>query len=290
MGLRSRWRDRPSIAGRRGFVSRFPAVSFFVVTFAWSWGYWALVGTLVSPASTSYLVALPGLWGPPVAAVAVVWASGSGVRSFFDRVVRAGVRARWYAIAFGGAMGLGLVFPLIQGGLADTGFELRPVAPVISTAVAMVAGGSEEVGLRGLAHPLLRDRLSALSAGLLIGVVWTVWHVPLQWLGVGFDGPFVIFAASTVAVSVLFGWLYDSTGRSVLPVVIAHAAIDAPAILSPAGSIPDDVAVTSQLGAIAVYWLLVVGLVVKNGRQLSSGPSPPSPDGLVADRSPSNAS
>lgn len=283
-------RNRPSIAGSRKFVGRAPVVSFFVVTFGWSWGYWTLVGALVGPDSVSYVVALPGLWGPPVAATTVVWASGSGLRAFFGRVFRIDVPARWYAIAFGGAIALGLVAPFIQGRLAGGGFELRPISPVIATAVAMFAGGSEEIGLRGFAHPLLRDRLSALSAGFLIGVVWAVWHVPLQWLGVGFDGPFAIFVASTVALSVLLGWLYDGTGGSVLPVVIAHAAIDAPSVLSPAGSIPDDVTVTSQLGATAVYWLLVAGLVVKNGRQLSSGSSPPPPNGPITDRSPPNAS
>ncbi|MGW1507425.1 CPBP family intramembrane glutamic endopeptidase [Streptomyces mirabilis] len=47
--------------------------------------------------------------------------------------------------------------------------------------VGMLVAGplSEEPGWRGTAYPRMRASLCRLQAGLLLGAVWAVWHVPL---------------------------------------------------------------------------------------------------------------
>lgn len=258
--------------------ARRPVVSFFVVTFAWSWSYWAVVGALVDAESISYLVTMPGLWGPVVAAIAVTRASGGSVRWFLGRALRSSVATRWWVVAVGGPLLLGLVGPVARLGLTDAGVEFAVVGPLVTLVVAVFAGGSEEIGLRGFAHPRLRERYGGLWAGVLIGVPWAVWHLPLQQLGVGFDGSFPLFVVSVVGISVLLGWLYDGAGGSVLPAVLAHAGFDAPGLLSTVGAVPDDVAFASNLSVVAVYWILVVVLVAKNGVRLTSAGSLPSSD------------
>lgn len=42
-------------------------------------------------------------------------------------------------------------------------------------------GGLEEVGWRGILQPLFEKRFSFLTAALIEGVIWSVWHLPL-WL------------------------------------------------------------------------------------------------------------
>ena len=45
--------------------------------------------------------------------------------------------------------------------------------------VAMLTGGNEEHGWRGVLQPLLQRSKSPLVVALIIGVVWELWHFPL---------------------------------------------------------------------------------------------------------------
>jgi uncharacterized protein len=57
-----------------------------------------------------------------------------------------------------------------------------------------------------------------------------VWHLPLYLTGADFR-PFSLFApwvVLTVAVSVIYTWIYNGTGGSLLLVVLFHAASNLP--------------------------------------------------------------
>lgn len=263
--------ERPSTVNRaRATLGRRPVVSFVALMFAWSWGYWALVWLLTGSTDVSFLLTWPGLWGPLFAGVVVAWSRGDRVRAFLGRAVRADAGWRWFLLGVGAVAAIDLVGPVVRASLSGGGVELNsPITVLVTFAVAIFAGGSEEVGLRGVAHPHLRDRHGALRAGLAIGAFWAVWHLPLQFLGVGFDGRFWLFAASAVAISVLLGWLYDASGESVLVVVFAHAAVDAPSLLTASGTVSDETWFLSRVTVLAVYWALVVALVAARGRGLA---------------------
>lgn len=261
---------------RLGFVDRYPVLTFFVAMFGLSWGYWGLLALAVDTSTISYWHTVPGLWGPAVASVVVTWLLGNDVRTFLRRSLRLDVDRRWLAVAILVPLAIGTALALVKIGLGDVGLGVSVLSALLGLVVAIFAGGSEELGLRGHAHPRLRDRYDGLRAGIVVGVVWAVWHVPLQRLGVGFGGPFVLFALSAVAISVLLGWLYDTSG-SVLLAVLAHAAIDAPGLVRPSGQVADDVVFRAALVGIVLYWALVAGLVAKNGTRLAGTMTLPGP-------------
>lgn len=236
-------------------------VAFLGGMFAWSWGYWAVVGVLLDPNVVTPLVTLPGLWGPPLSAIGLCWATGRSVRYFLGHRLRLGGETHWYAIAVFGPVGLGCVAALVQGMWLGLTFEVSLVGSLLTLGVALFAGGLEELGLRGFAHEQLRDRYGTFWTGILIGIPWALWHFPLQWLGIGFQGPFVLFAGGAIGWSVLLGWLYDQTEASVLPVIIAHAAVDVPPVISPAGTVPADIEFMSQIATLTVIWGLAVGVL-----------------------------
>ncbi|MFC6723724.1 CPBP family intramembrane glutamic endopeptidase, partial [Halobium palmae] len=86
----------------------------------------------------------------------------------------------------------------------------------------------EEAGWRGYLLPRLQSRWGALTASLLPGVVWFLWHVPLLFLPGDTNGamPLPLMAAFVVASSVMYTWLYNSTGGSVLAVTLLHGGFD----------------------------------------------------------------
>ena len=80
----------------------------------------------------------------------------------------------------------------------------------------------EELGLRGFALPRLQERLSSFRASLIIGVFWGAWHLPVL---IGRE-PLSIaaFALLSIGLSMLFTWLFNGSGGSLIPVLLFHAA------------------------------------------------------------------
>lgn len=116
----------------------------------------------------------------------------------------------------------------------------------------------EEVGWRGYALPRLQGGRSALQGTAILSAVWALWHVPTflfdqdsaQGLGVAAG-----FLFATFPVAVLYTWLYNSTGGSVLVVSLWSSSMTL-AIGSPAavGSIP----------LIMVAIMTILAMVVAN--------------------------
>ena len=82
----------------------------------------------------------------------------------------------------------------------------------------------EEVGWSGYAVGSLQQRMSALAASLIIGVVWSAWHfVPL--LQVGRTVSWIAWwSIGTIAIRILITWIYNGSGHSCLAAALAHAS------------------------------------------------------------------
>ena len=82
----------------------------------------------------------------------------------------------------------------------------------------------EEVGWRGFALPRLRARTNALAASLIIGFFWGLWHLPLYIGDAGAQAelPFLLLLVDTVLISVVYTWIYNNTGGSLLFVTLFH--------------------------------------------------------------------
>lgn len=86
----------------------------------------------------------------------------------------------------------------------------------------------EELGWRGFALPRLLKRRSALSAGVILGIIWGVWHLP-AFIIAGTpqnNMSFPIFMISIVALSVLMTWAFKGTRGSVLAAALIHWAFN----------------------------------------------------------------
>lgn len=203
-------------------IRRYPLTAFFVLAYALTWWVYPLL--LVSP-----LLGLAGLFGPALAAIVVVAVTEgrSGLKGLLGRVVRWRVGARWYAVA----LGLPAVLALAAAGLhlllgAPTPVGLGRLSILEPIIFVLIVG--EELGWRGYALPRLLATRSALAAGLVLGLLWSMWHLPTFFLpGTPQYGlPVPAFVLLTTAYSVLFTWLYLRTGGSVLITTLFHGAIN----------------------------------------------------------------
>jgi membrane protease YdiL (CAAX protease family) len=119
----------------------------------------------------------------------------------------------------------------------------------------------EEIGWRGFALPHLQRRYSALVSSLIIGLVWAFWHFPNFFAFT--PSSLAVFVPKIIAMSLIFTWVYNSTGGSLFAVVLLHGAIVASASLF---DCPDaGVSLREDVIAGLLYAVIAVGLVWRYG-------------------------
>lgn len=249
-------------------VETHPAATFFVVTLAVSWGLWGLA--VAVSASVTRLSIIPGGFGPAIAAITIMWLRGESVRAWLRAGLSPSVQPRWYAVALGLpiALGLGMAALLVVGGGTLATSQLLgvlPMYPLFLAVTMLVGGGQEEFGWRGLALPALQGRFDALTASVLVGVGWAVWHLPLF----AFDAPgyagrsVTLYVLLVIGFSVILTWLYNNTGGSILLAMILHGGINAASSLGGAAVSNPAIGAIPIYGAYAIpVWITVFGLLV----------------------------
>ena len=229
-------------------VRRHPLITFFVLTYALAWILWLPLVVLQDtiPAVPGLVLVLLGSNVPSLLAIvltALLLGRGA-LRKLLGRLLIWRVDPRWYLVVVLGPVALagGMVaFNAFVGGPAiSVGVPLLTV--VITLAFFIFPGSAlgEEIGWRGYALPRLQSGRSALSASLILGVIWAFYHLPLFFTGQAFRSPSLLvpFVVSGLALSVILTWIYNSTGGSLLLVVLLHAAANLPLtlLLEPLGS------------------------------------------------------
>ncbi len=92
--------------------------------------------------------------------------------------------------------------------------------------VFFIGALGEELGWSGYAIDPLQHRWNALTAGLVLGSVWAVWHL-VPWAQAGRSPEWIFWqCVQTVALRVLLVWIYNNTGRSVFAAALCHASVN----------------------------------------------------------------
>lgn len=167
-------------------------------------------------------------FGPMVAGFAVAGIAGGwpAIKVILGSMIRWRVSPIWYAVAIGLPFGIQLVSIALNPALGSASPLWEKIPPLMEilpiVAIYAVFSGplGEEPGWRGFALPLLLKRHSAFVSSAVIGVIWTLWHLPLALVGdLSFYG-----SVTTLLAAFVFTWLYQNTGGSVLLAVLMHVA------------------------------------------------------------------
>jgi len=273
----------------RALLERHPLVVYFALVFAISWGglLWTAGGPGGIPVAPDRVDALlPGmilsvLAGPSVAGILLVGLveGRAGLRALRSRLLRWRVGERWYLIALltapilmtGLLLALSLASPSFLPGVATSTDPASVLA--FGLAVGGCAGFFEELGWTGFALPRLRRRYGVAGAGLVLGLLWALWHVlPAVWLSAAVSGDLAVASylldpfLYLVGFRVLMVWVYDRTG-SLLLAMLMHASLTASArILTPSGL------AGPPLMVFDLAWAAVMGIAVVTRHM-----GPPSP-------------
>ncbi len=269
---------------------------FFTVAFAVSWSAWLpailSVGTSGDPATGLTLL---GSFGPLLAALltTALFDGRTGFRDLGRRLLIWRVQPYWYAVvlllpallslaATAVSVALGATIPRLD----DPPFlQTYPLPQEVIGAVPwltflpmvfvqqLLVGSSmgEEPGWRGYALPRMQWSHSASRAGVMLGLLWGLWHLPL-WLWrdqlpvaeIGWE------LLGIIATSVLFTWVFNHTDGSLLLALLFHASIATTGLFL----------AESRLGPavdVVLAWLLVAVVTAAERPTRSTGERHPSP-------------
>jgi membrane protease YdiL (CAAX protease family) len=211
-------------------------------------------------------------WAPAIAAftITALVSGAPAVRELRLKIFHWRVGLRWYALAL---LGSGVFLLNGAGGyeLLTGHWDALPIAQMPIRKVAAMGGlmfllyavvNTEEIAWRGFALPRLQSQYGALGGSVILWVPWTLLHLPyffikesmLQQMG------FVPFAAGTLTMSILFAWLFNNTGGSVLLCTLMHAALNVWApLLTPDHSLLPSYVGYGINGALALFLMLWFG-------------------------------
>jgi membrane protease YdiL (CAAX protease family) len=271
---------QPRSGGVAALLTQHPVLTYYALVFAISWGLSlialgpaAFVG--VAPISNSQMpFVYAAIVGPLVAGVVTtLLISGRlGLRDLRTRLFRWNVGIRWYAVALLTApvltMALLLALSLASPAFTPVIFTARHKAPLLVTGIAigLVVPFFEETGWTGFVIPQLRQRRGIIGTGVIVGLLWGLWHLPMFSSSASSSTlvPPALYLAVLlfswlVPYRVLMVWVYDRT-KSLLLAMAMHLVIDFNVVvLIPHGP---EVALTFDLVFAAALWLLV-GVVVR---------------------------
>src|SRR5829696_2630975 len=248
-------------------VKRHPIIAFFVLAYALAWIIESPLVFLTDSISDTQGLVIVILASNVPSAVAIVLTAiifGRGsLRKLLGRLLIWRVNPLWYLGVVLGPVALvgGMVAlnTLLGGPALSLGMPLVSVAIFFGLSIFPGSALGEEIGWRGYVLPRLQSRMSALSAALLIAPIWGLWHLPLWLTGDPVKTPtfYVAFFASVFPMSVLLTWVYNSTGGSLLMVVILHATVNLPVTL-----VIDDLGTRGRVPSLLYFGLLVVAAIV----------------------------
>ena len=270
-----------------------PVLAYFALAFAISWG-----GVLVAVGGPGGIpagrvqsemqlpfVVLAMMAGPSIAGILLTGLvdGRAGLRELLHRVLTWRAGARWYAVALLIApllvmavlLALSRLSPEFLPGLFTT--RDRASHLLFGLAYGLVAGLFEEPGWTGFAVPRLRLRHGVVATGLIVGLLWGVWHFLVAFWGSG--GPsgalslallvpsLLFYVAVLPGYRVLMVWVFERTG-SLLVAMLMHASLTASLLVLQPPGISGVPALTWNLVLAAAVWGVVAAAAMTDRGRL----------------------
>jgi hypothetical protein len=225
---------------------------FFLLAFGISWATAAIISVFGLDMSTSgsgpvnplvVLVGVMGTIGPSLAAFVVTSLSEgkAGVKALWKRFWNRNMSLKWLIVILFFFNAFRLIANLIARAVDGRAYPiLDPSTPLWMSILALIAaffysGVAEEFGWRGYVLPRFQARWSALTSGIVLGLIWMTWHVPFFFTpGLPlYQRDFWQWAPWLLMTSILQTWFFNNTKGSVLAAALFHATMNASFVILP---------------------------------------------------------
>lgn len=214
--------------------------AFFALTFAIAWGgmgltfvYQEEVESVLGPMGASNPLFILAVWAPAISAIFLVLRHGGlpGLGRFLSRLLQWRAPVGWYLLLLIGLPAVSFLGAALSGKLTSEALVQPPLSELLAmVGFMLILGPMEELGWRGYALPILQRAMAPVWAGLLVGVVWALWHVPAFFLSGTPQSSWQVvpFLLGATAVSIILTGFFNAARGSILVAVLFHWQLNMP--------------------------------------------------------------
>lgn len=196
---------------------------FLALSFALTWSL-AAVLIFVGFSTPVFLLAV---YAPGLVGIFMVWQyyGWQGLKSFFRRLTLWRMSLGWWLYLLVGFPTIVYLGAALNGTIGDP-FPFSPwyeVFPALIMSLFLL-GTNEEFGWRGVALPLLQRKLAPFWAGLVLGIIWSAWHIPAFFIsGLQYEAwSAVPYFGGVIALSIILTPVFNSARGSLLVAYLYH--------------------------------------------------------------------
>ena len=205
---------------------------FLAITFGLTWGVASLlilfpeqIIAIFGEIGISNPLYILAVYSPAIAGIFLVWQKYrlEGLGRFFRRFTLSSTLWWWLFIILG-IPSIMYIGAALTGTISDP-FPFYPWHQVFpALLLALLLGPIEELGWRGLALPLLQQKYAPFWAGLIIGIIWAVWHLPAFLIsGTPHSAwAFAPFFGGVIAMSIIMTAIFNDSRGSLLMPFLMH--------------------------------------------------------------------
>lgn len=219
---------------------RIEVIIFFIITIFLSYFvFWGPIALLKIPTVNlvqgeigslgAIILFIIGGFVPSITGIVLtaVFEGKKGVQELFRKSMQVKIGIKWFAViilvSFYFAFSLIFIYTIAGGKFDYSQFwiQLPTILPLI-----ILGPLSEEYGWRGFAIKRLLKYVNANLTSLIIGLIWSLWHLPLFFmLGTfqnEFNVPFFAFLISVTSTSFIYTYIYVRTKQSLFSAIFLH--------------------------------------------------------------------
>jgi membrane protease YdiL (CAAX protease family) len=236
-----------------GFLKRRSLVIGILLMFSLTWPI-DLANAGVMPFQVPFVVYIFLGWGFIAAALIMTGLTlgKDGIISLLKRYLIWRVDWKWYLVAFFLIPALSFLAILLNAAYTKTPIDFSTVlayeifGPSANLLLLIVPfflfdaiANGEELGWRGYVLPRLQAKYNALTATLILAIIWALWHIP-KFVTHWDTGTFLWFTVDVIAKSILMTWMFNNTRGSMLLVTLFHASFNTAGVLLPVANTVTD--------------------------------------------------
>lgn len=204
-------------------------VLYLCYIFSITWSCWLLIiicntyfNTLWYGTSLFWIPYMIGSLSPAISAYLIYlkFRKDFVEKSFIQYIFRGNLTAKvWFA--FGLFLAWRFFMIWISFGIHQ---PISILAMLINLPLLILLGGLEELGWRGVLQPQLEKITNYLLSILLVGTIWSLWHLPLWFMkgAVQSEFSFGLYLISSIVLTASFTTLYKYTNNLFL-CILSHA-------------------------------------------------------------------
>jgi membrane protease YdiL (CAAX protease family) len=196
---------------------------------------------------------LPGVWAPTVIAIVMIALTRGlpGLARELSERLRVDAAGGIWLLAAAVIPALVTAAGLFVARTAGEGQSFIPASAFGTVVLSAISTGAvgEELGWRGFVLSRLGQRVSQRTAGLVMAILWGLWHLPIFLFP---DSPYSTWPLVPALLTIMaFGFfmaaLFFATQGSVIPTILAHLSLN----------------ITLGVGGVqlssAVFWWVLAG-------------------------------